>query len=146
MSVHTGPIVVGYDGTDGAKAALAEAVTMGKALGLPLTLAFGYEPAAFYAGEPTGQRDKIESIGETLLKEGVAAAQALDSSVIVNGELVAGRPAAALVAVAERDDARMIVVGHDGSGTVRGAIMGSVTFKVLHDAPCPVLVVVVDAE
>ena len=43
--------------------------------------------------------------------------------------------------MAERDHARMIVVGHHGGGTVRGAIMGSVTFKVLHDAPCPVLVV-----
>ena len=38
----------------------------------------------------------------------------------------------------------MIVVGHHGGGTVRGAIMGSVTFKVLHDAPCPVLVVSAD--
>ena len=47
--------------------------------------------------------------------------------------------------MAERDGARMIVVGHHGGGTVRGAIMGSVTFKVLHDAPCPVLVVCAEA-
>ncbi len=59
----------------------------------------------------------------------------------MRAETVAGRPAAALIAMAERDHARMIVVGHHGGGTVRGAIMGSVTFKVLHDAPCPVLVV-----
>jgi nucleotide-binding universal stress UspA family protein len=141
----SGPIVLGYDGTDGAKAALHEAMAQAKALDSALTLVFGYEPPAFYAGEPTGQRDKIEEIGHTTLEEGVAAAKEIDGAVVVNGELVAGRPAAALVAVAERDKARMIVVGHDAVGTVRGAIMGSVTFKVLHDAPCPVLVVVNDA-
>jgi nucleotide-binding universal stress UspA family protein len=140
----TGQIVVGYDGTEGAKAALAEAMSLAKALGTDVTLAFGYEPPAFYAGEPTGQRDKIESMGQATLEEGVTAAKSLDGSIAVNGELVAGRPAAALVALAERDGARMIVVGHDAVGTVRGAIMGSVTFKVLHDAPCPVLVVVND--
>jgi nucleotide-binding universal stress UspA family protein len=138
----SGPIVVGYDGSDGAKAALAEAVTIARSLAAPITLAFGYEPPAFYAGQPAEQREAIESIGNDTLKEGVAAVQALDSSVTVNGELVAGRPAPALVALAERDTARMIVVGHHATGTVRGAIMGSVTFKVLHDAPCPVLVVV----
>jgi nucleotide-binding universal stress UspA family protein len=142
----SGPIVVGYDGSDGAKAALTEAVALAKVLDAPLTLAFGYEPPAFYAGEPTGQRDAIEAIGDTTLKEGVEAATALDGSVTVNGELVAGRPAAALVALAERDHAQMIVVGHHGIGTVRGAIMGSVTFKVLHDTPCPVLVVVHDPK
>jgi nucleotide-binding universal stress UspA family protein len=138
----SGSIVVGYDGSDGARAALREALEVAKALGAPVTLAFGYEPPAFYAGQPAEQRETIESMGHETLKEGVAAAQTLDSSVTVNGELVAGRPAPALVALAERDDARMIVVGHHGGGTVRGAIMGSVTFKVLHDAPCPVLVVV----
>jgi nucleotide-binding universal stress UspA family protein len=65
--------------------------------------------------------------------------------VSVSAETVAGRPAPALIAMAERDKARMIVVGHHGGSTVRGAIMGSVTFKVLHDAPCPVLVVCADA-
>jgi nucleotide-binding universal stress UspA family protein len=59
----------------------------------------------------------------------------------VRAETVAGRPAESLIAMAERDDARMTVVGHHGGGTVRGAIMGWVTFEVRHDAACPVLVV-----
>ncbi len=141
----SGGIVLGYDGSPGSKAALAEAITMAKALGAPVTLAFGFEPPAFYAGEPTGQRDAIEAIGNETLKEGLEAAEALDGSVAVNAETVAGRPADALIAMAKRDGARMIVVGHHGGGTVRGAIMGSVTFKVLHDAPCPVLVVCAEA-
>ncbi len=140
----SGPIILGYDGSEGAKAALAEAVGLAKALDVPIRLAFGYEPAAFYAGEPTGQRDAIEEIGTKTLEEGLALAKSTDASVEVAAETVAGRPAASLIAMAERDHARMIVVGHHGGGTVRGAIMGSVTFKVLHDAPCPVLVVLAE--
>jgi len=139
-----GQLVLGFDGSEGAKAALTEALAIAKALGTSITLAFGYEPAAFYAGEPTGQRDKIEEIGTATLQEGLDLAKAQDPSVEVGAETVAGRPAASLIAIAERDKARMIVVGHHGGGTVRGAIMGSVTFKVLHDAPCPVLVVSAD--
>ena len=140
----SGQLVLGFDGSEGAKAALTEALAIAKALGTSITLAFGYEPAAFYAGEPTGQRDAIEEIGTKTLQEGLDLAKAQDPSVEVSAETVAGRPAASLIAMAERDHARMIVVGHHGGGTVRGAIMGSVTFKVLHDAPCPVLVVSAD--
>jgi nucleotide-binding universal stress UspA family protein len=140
----SGPIVLGYDGSEGARAALREAMALGRALDLPVRLAFGFEPPAFYAGQPGDQREKIESIGEETLAEGLDRAKEIDSSVSVNAETVAGRPAAALVAMAERDQARMIVVGHHGAGPIRGAIMGSVTFKVLHDAPCPVLVVCAD--
>jgi nucleotide-binding universal stress UspA family protein len=138
----SGEIILGYDGSEGSKAALTEAITLGNALGLGVRLAFGFEAPAFYAGEAGRQRDAIEAIGNKTLEEGLEAAKAIDGSVDVSAETVAGRPAEALIAMAERDDARMIVVGHHGGGTVRGAIMGSVTFKVLHDAPCPVLVVV----
>jgi nucleotide-binding universal stress UspA family protein len=137
----TGEIVVGYDGTDAAKAALAEAVRLAKGLSLPVRLCFGFEAPAFLAGEAGRQRDVIEGIGTKALEEGLATATSLDASVSVTAETVSARPAEAIIAMAERDDARMIVVGHHEGGTVRGAIMGSVTFKVLHGAPCPVLVV-----
>jgi nucleotide-binding universal stress UspA family protein len=139
----SGEIIVGYDGTDGAKGALAEALKLAKALGLGVRLCFGHEAPAAYVGDAGRQSDVIEGIGNQALQEGLARAKELDPSVEVAAETVDGRPAPALVAMAERDDARMIVVGHHDheGGTVRGAIMGSVTFKVLHDAPCPVLVV-----
>jgi nucleotide-binding universal stress UspA family protein len=140
----TGPIVVGYDGSEGAKAALVEALALGKALDTSVRLAFGFEAPAAYVGDAGRQRDAIEAIGTKTLEEGLALAKATDASVEVAAETVAGRPAASLIAMAERDHARMIVVGHHGGGTVRGAIMGSVTFKVLHDAPCPVLVVLAE--
>ena len=140
----SGDIIVGYDGSEGAQGALAEAVKLAKGLGLGVRLCFGYEAPAFYVGDAGRQADVIEGIGTEALEDGLARAKELDASVEVTAETVDGRPAPALIAMAERDDARMIVVGHHEGGTVRGAIMGSVTFKVLHDAPCPVLVVLAD--
>ena len=39
-----GDIILGYDGSDGSRAALRVAVTVAKAFDAPLTVVFGYEP------------------------------------------------------------------------------------------------------
>ena len=59
----------------------------------------------------------------------------------VETELVARRAAEALVEVADRRDARMIVVGSYGEAPLKGAILGSTPYKLLHQAERPVLVV-----
>ncbi len=51
------------------------------------------------------------------------------------------RPAPALVDLADRHDARMIVVGSYGERPIKGAILGSTPHKLLHLAGRPVLVV-----
>jgi nucleotide-binding universal stress UspA family protein len=56
-------------------------------------------------------------------------------------ELVPKRPSAALTELAEREDARMIVVGTYGESPIRGAILGSTPHKLLHLSDRPVLVV-----
>ena len=56
-------------------------------------------------------------------------------------ELVHAKPAAALLEVAERSDARMIVVGSYGESPLRGVLLGSTTYKVLNQSSRPVLVV-----
>jgi nucleotide-binding universal stress UspA family protein len=59
----------------------------------------------------------------------------------VKVEVVRGKPAAKIVefAVAEKYD--LIVMATHGSGAIRQAMMGSVTRKVIHEAPCPLLLV-----
>ena len=56
-------------------------------------------------------------------------------------ELVPKRPSTALTELAEREDARMIVVGTYGESPIRGAILGSTPHKLLHLSDRPVLVV-----
>ena len=55
--------------------------------------------------------------------------------------LVADRPAAALLSLAEKHDARFIVVGSYGESPLRSAILGSTPHKLLHLSERPVVVV-----
>jgi nucleotide-binding universal stress UspA family protein len=58
----------------------------------------------------------------------------------VRFEAVAGKPAEVLARMARDRGAELIVVGSRGLGALRAAI-GSVTLRLLHLAPCPVMVV-----
>ncbi len=52
-----------------------------------------------------------------------------------------GQPAAEICGAATRTQARLVVIGAHGWGRLGRMIHGSVSTAVLHDAPCPVLVV-----
>lgn len=69
-----------------------------------------------------------------------AAAAALQGTPSVEVEIVSGRPAAALRAVAEHRHADLLAIGRHGSSRRRGLILGSLVTEMIHKAPCPVLV------
>ena len=52
-----------------------------------------------------------------------------------------GEPAQALIRVADERDALMLVIGSRGHGTLRAALLGSVSLRLCRQAPCPVLVI-----
>jgi nucleotide-binding universal stress UspA family protein len=135
-----GDIVVGYDGSEGAKAALTAGMSVAKAFGAPLVLTFGYEVSPV-GGETADYQARIEAIGKEVLAEGVAYAAKLDPTVKVESLVVPDRPVESLIDVAEARQARVIVVGGNGSRPLMGAILGSVPHKLLHRSPVPVLVV-----
>ena len=56
-------------------------------------------------------------------------------------EIVPLRPSEALLQLADQNNARFIVVGGWGEGPLKGAILGSTAYKVLHLAERPVVVV-----
>jgi nucleotide-binding universal stress UspA family protein len=134
-----GSIVVGYDGSDSSKAALALAVSMAKGLGDDVTLVFGYSPPGIWGGEIAEHEEAIEEFGEKLMGEARQQLQA--DGVEVAYDLVAKRGAEALLEVARQRDARMIVVGGAGKAPLKGAILGSTPYKLLHQSDRPVLVV-----
>ena len=59
-----------------------------------------------------------------------------DCNVVVY--LVPGRPASTIVDVARKTGADLIMMPTSGHGAFARALLGSVTARVLHDAPCPV--------
>jgi nucleotide-binding universal stress UspA family protein len=52
-----------------------------------------------------------------------------------------GHPASVLVAVAEREDAELMVVAAGGRSTVSVGLLGHVTTALMRDAPCPIVAV-----
>jgi nucleotide-binding universal stress UspA family protein len=63
-----------------------------------------------------------------------------ESEVPFSEELLEGNPAEMIVEVAARRGSDLIVMGSKGHSQLEGIFLGSVTHKVLHTAPCHVLV------
>jgi nucleotide-binding universal stress UspA family protein len=133
-------VVLGYDGSDGSKAALTTAVTVAKAFAARLTIVFGYEPNPM-GGESSDYRTQLEEMGKGLVGEAVVAALAQDATIEVEELVVPMRPAESLLETALQREALAIVVGGSGERPILGAILGSVPHKLLHRSTVPVLVV-----
>jgi nucleotide-binding universal stress UspA family protein len=132
-------IVVGYDGSACGRAALDEALRLAKGLGDRVVVVFGYAPPGLWGGEIAEHEEAIEELGEKVMGE--ARSQIESTGVEAETELVAKKAADAIVGVAESRDTRMIVVGSYGEAPLKGAILGSTPYKLLHMSQCPVLVV-----
>jgi nucleotide-binding universal stress UspA family protein len=104
-----------------------------------VVLCFGYEPPGGVGEEIKVNRDLAREIGERATTRGRERAQA--KGVEVEVELVEERPVAALMKLAEARDARAIVVATQGEHPIKGAILGSVAQKLVHQSERPVLVV-----
>ncbi|HWA55555.1 MAG TPA: universal stress protein [Solirubrobacterales bacterium] len=134
-------IVVGYDGSDCSRAALDEGLKTAAELGDDITVVFGYSPPGLWGGEIVEHADAIEERGKKVLEEAQHQVQAAGTEVKVETELVAMKASEAIVEVADKLDARMIVVGSYGDPPLKGMILGSTPNKLLHIADRPVLVV-----
>jgi nucleotide-binding universal stress UspA family protein len=132
-------IVVGYDGSNCSKAALDRALELAKELGDQVVIAFGYAPPGIWGGEIAEHEEAIEEFGEKVMGEAGERARAAGVSSEV--ALVAKRGPDALIEVAAKCGARMIVVGSHGDPPLKGMILGSTPHKLLHLADRPVLVV-----
>jgi nucleotide-binding universal stress UspA family protein len=131
-------IVVGYDGSDCAKAALRVAVDVAKAYGESVTIAFGYEISPV-GGELHDYHLALRDLATQRLQEAKALVPGDD--VPIDAVIVERAPAQALVELADERDARVIVVGTRGERPIQGALLGSTPHKLLHLADRPVLVV-----
>ncbi len=132
-------IVVGYDGSESAKAALDEAVALAKELGDSVLIVFGFAPHGPGGGEVKAQRDAVHELGERVTAE--AAARVADSGVDHAVEMPNEHGADALSDLANQHGARMIVVGTHGESPLKGAILGSTAHRLIQIAERPVLVV-----
>jgi nucleotide-binding universal stress UspA family protein len=131
-------IVVGYDGGEGAQAALDEALRLCKDLGGELVVVFGYG-MPLPERQSADYRDALHELGEKFVGE--AEQRAAEAGVPVSSELVFEKAHQALADFGAKHEARMIVVGAHGESAIKGALIGSTAHKLLHLADRPVLVV-----
>lgn len=135
-----GNVVVGFDGSDGSKAALRVAVRVARAFDAPLSVVFGYEPSPV-GGESSDLRNQLHKLGQGHVDQAAAMVAELDGGVEVEKLVVAIRPVDSLLDAAKERDALVIVVGASGDRPLMGAILGAVPHKLLYLAEVPVLVV-----
>ena len=132
-------IVVGYDGSDSSKAALKHSVELAKKLRDRVVIVFGYAPGGYGGGEVPTQRRAVKEFAEKVTAEGEKRAKR--SRVRTEVELVNAHADAALIRVATKRKARMIVVGSHGESPLKGALLGSTPYRLVQLSKTPVLVV-----
>jgi nucleotide-binding universal stress UspA family protein len=132
-------IVVGYDDSDASRAALDKGIELAKGLGDSVVIVFGDAPGGYGGGEVQAQREAVEELAEKVTSKGVERAKT--EGVECEVELVNEHADQALVTVAEKRSARMIVVGSHGESPLKGAVLGSTPYKLMHTSTTPVLVV-----
>jgi nucleotide-binding universal stress UspA family protein len=135
-------VVVGYDGSPAARAALSYAARR-SCEGGRVVAVHAFQPVPDWMGSPNYQRalDAHQAEGEDLLRK---LEEQTDLPVELTTSLLEGPPARAIVAAADARDADEIVIGSRGFGAVRG-VLGSVSHAVLHEADRPVVVIPADA-
>jgi nucleotide-binding universal stress UspA family protein len=137
-------IVVGTDGSESGKRAVAEATGLAKALGGQLHVVSAYEPirGARIVGAPEAAAKvwevRPDAQVRTIVEE--AEATARRSGVATKSHALTGDPADALLQIAEQEGADVIVVGNRGMHGV-GRVLGSVPNKVSHRSRCHVFIV-----
>jgi nucleotide-binding universal stress UspA family protein len=124
-------IVWATDGSESADRALPLAKSLASNEGASLLVLHASSPSG---GEDDPRQSKIAEQVKELTDAGVNASLTVVSSE-VNG------PAHALAEAAREEGAEVIVMGTRGHTPLTGLLLGSVTQRLLHIAPCPVLVV-----
>ena len=132
-------LIVGYDGSEHAQPRTKAACDLVQPDGV-VTVVNAYDvpwQAEVYPGSKTSRMS-----AETWPKRRSSPQKSCVSEYPASTtfKTAVGKPAEVLAQLAQSEDADLIVVGTRGLGTVRAAI-GSVTYRLLHSARCPVLVI-----
>jgi len=133
-------IVVGVDDSPTARAAFKRAVEFAKMSGGTLHIVTAYKPHPI-SGEdvPDEFRYAVASTGEADVLLRTLADHASAEGVKSEVHAATADPADALISVADREDADLIVVGNKGMKGAR-RVLGSVPNSVAHKANCSVLI------
>jgi nucleotide-binding universal stress UspA family protein len=153
---HSGPVIIGFDGTPASVRALSEAASLfaprpalvvvvweaGRAFEaatLP-ERALEMPPAALDVGAAFEAETAAYEAAQRLAEQGAALAE--EAGLEASGLAVADDATVAetLVRLAHENGAQALVIGAHGHHELRNLVLGSTLSHLLRQAPCPVLV------
>jgi nucleotide-binding universal stress UspA family protein len=130
------PVVVAVDGSPASTAAIDFAVAAADVADCPLVAVHTWWDLLV---EPLPDRGALEGDEHRVLAEQLAGRCAAHPDVEVSTVVRRAHPSR--VILEEARGARLLVVGTRGRGPVVGLLLGSVSRRMVHQAPCPVAVV-----
>lgn len=135
-------ILVPIDGSEGSKKALQYAVSLAKVANASITVLeviedFGPLPG-YYEAAPPG-KDRVKWISEQRFEKIHPILE--ENKVSWDRMVVEGYAADEIIRVAEEGKYDLIVMGSRGLSVVGRFLVGSVSDKVIHHAPCSVTIV-----
>jgi nucleotide-binding universal stress UspA family protein len=133
-------IVVGFDGSENSHKALERAADL--ADGAVIAVVCSADVRRLMR-DPSGGASAIDPADEEARSNALAEAREYLEGRSIEGAYVegVGNPADVMVQEAEASGADLIVVGTRGLHATKRLFLGSVSTKVVHHAPCDVLVV-----
>jgi nucleotide-binding universal stress UspA family protein len=133
-------LIAGFDGSDTAREAAQFAIRLGRALSLPVVAVTGYPVPPFVPGKGASDGALDALVSDARAEADLTLAE-LHEDGIFSRLVRPGEPARALIEAADELGGGLIVVGkHHSEGLGRLAI-GSTGERLIHGAPCPVLIV-----
>ena len=139
-------IVVGTDGSESAAEAVRQAVELAGLTGARLDVVSAYEPVpnrrveSEVAQAPGDVAHEFGPREEATFALDSAVGAATAAGIEVTPHAMDGDPADAILDVAEKVGADLIVVGNKGMTGTRRFLLGSVPNKVSHHSPCSVII------
>jgi nucleotide-binding universal stress UspA family protein len=132
-------VVVGVDGADSNAKVLEEAAKLAASSSAELVIVH----AAELSHGRVGVHHEPPAVGKDILNAAKATATALGAKVVklIDEEVGLKGPAGVLDEAAVNQKADLIVVGTRGHDVWSGSVLGSVSQRLLHNPPCPVLVI-----
>jgi nucleotide-binding universal stress UspA family protein len=132
-------ILIGVDGSERSKDAIAFGRTLALASGAPVMLATAHRMDPLRPGAETHESRLREDADRMLARSAIALHDVDDLE--LRPLVVNASAAHALQETAEEEDAGIIVVGSSHTGRLGRVLPGSTAERLLHGAPCPVAVV-----
>jgi nucleotide-binding universal stress UspA family protein len=134
-------ILVAYDSSDHSRKALDTAVKIAQCSDCKLKVLYAFDRVPIVLGDDETQRFIERAMNKGREKLAEVALHLRDAGLDFSTDTVEGPAAEAILRVAALENCDLIVMGSRGLGMVQGLLLGSVSYRVLHHATIPVLIV-----